>query len=146
MTSRALLQRRKYVGALLEHPPGGSPVAEAAPTSHFPYRGKRLEQRRSEGVTAAAPNLANMSEHRRSNRHASAPARPRPMLKTPRPPKVVRSARPPRLRRHLSPSYQRSRAYGRGYLALVWAELNRGTGGALSVRGALAAMTDKQTY
>jgi uncharacterized membrane protein len=29
---------------------------------------------------------------------------------------------------------------------LVWAELNRGTGGALSVRGALAAMTDKQTY
>jgi hypothetical protein len=51
VTSLALLQRRKHVGALLEHRPLEAAVAEAAPTSLFPFRGKRLEQRRSRGVT-----------------------------------------------------------------------------------------------
>jgi hypothetical protein len=89
VTSLALLQRRKHVGALLEHRPLEAAVAEAAPTSLFPFRGKRLEQRRSRGVTDAAPNLANMSEHRRSNRLARgslpwpepAPAQARPVCR-----------------------------------------------------------------
>jgi hypothetical protein len=89
VTSLALLQRRKHVGALLEHRPLEAAVAEVAPTSLFPFRGKRLEQRRSRGVTDAAPNLANMSEHRRSNRLARgslpwpepAPAQARPVCR-----------------------------------------------------------------
>jgi hypothetical protein len=59
-----------------------------------------------------------MSAHRRSNRPARAPARPRPHAKNFEAAKVVRRGRPPCPRRPLSPSYQRSRAYGRGYLAL----------------------------
>jgi hypothetical protein len=104
---RHRILRRRAVDATT----AGSCGAEFASTSLFPFRGKRLEQRRTRGVTDAAPNLANMSEHRRSNRPARAPARPRPHAKNFGAAKVVRRARPPRLRRPLSPSYQRSRAY-----------------------------------
>lgn len=121
---RHRISRRRAVDATT----AGSCGAEFASTSLFPFKGKRLTQRRSRGVTDAAPNLANMSEHRRSNRPARAPARPRPHAKNFEAAKVVRRARPPRLCRPLSPSYQRSRACGRGYLALAWAKLNRGTG------------------
>ena len=66
---RHRISRRRTVDAAT----AGSCDAEFASTSLFPFRGKRLTQRRSRGVTDAAPNLANMSEHRRSNRPARAP-------------------------------------------------------------------------
>jgi hypothetical protein len=168
VTSRVLLQRRKYVGALLEQRPRGSPAAEAAPTSHSPYRGKRLEQRRSKEGTGTAPNLANMLEHCRSSAPPAPPHGPDPMLKTSRPQRspaaldhhVYAGFCPPHIndlvptvvviwRSHgpnstEAPAKHRKqprpgavpRRDGRADL------IEKVESGALSVRGALAAMTD----